>query len=414
MFNTQKTGHDVLIRGMVKLQQSHPFFSYILMNFKMTAAADETIQTAAVNKYGNFFYNEDFILGLTEQQVLGTLVHETLHIAKEDFFRCGSRDLMLWNIASDCIINYIVKHEENLDLPACTLLPDAKGDITLGGKVYNVIGKCTEEIYDELFENADKIEIPAIGHGGFDQHLEGDEDGQGGKTGEEGECSSCPATASSSAEHKWKKVIIEAATNARARGTLPGSMESVVDALLNPVIDWRKRIQKFITNEIPVDYSNRRPGRRFYGTGVWAPSVLRENLEVFVGVDVSGSTLPDREYFMSEVSGILSAYEQIKARLIFWDASVNPKNDYEITSANKDKLQEMVIHDCNGGTQLSCYTQYCEDKNYSCRLHIILTDGYIESNPNMPNGNIIFVLSKDGSDEILKDHGAVCKLTDIE
>lgn len=380
----------------------------------MTAASDESIPTAAVNKYGNFFYNEEFILNLTEGQVLGTLVHETLHIAKEDFFRCGSRDLMIWNIASDCIINYIVKHEEKLDLPTNGLIPDVKGDIKIGGKKYSVKGKCTEELYEELIQNVDKINIPEIGHGGFDQHLEGDSDGQGGRTGEEGECSSCPATASSNAEHKWKKVIIEAATNARARGNMPGSMESIVDKLLNPVIDWRKRILKFITNEIPVDYSNRRPGRRFYGTGVWAPSVLRENLEVFIGVDVSGSTIGDREYFMSEVAGILSAYEQIKARLIFWDASVNPSNDYEITSSNKDKLQQLVVHDCNGGTELSCYTRYCEEKNYSCRLHIILTDGYIERSPNMPNGNIIFVLSNGGDDKHLKDHGAVCKLTDVE
>jgi hypothetical protein len=35
-------------------------------------------------------------------------------------------------------------------------------------------------------------------------------------------------------------------------------------------------------------------------------------------------------------------------------------------------------------------------------------------NPEIPNGNTIFVLSKDGIDDHIKDLGAVCWITDIE
>ncbi len=407
-----KGAHDTVIRAMCKIQQDHPFFSYILMHFKVTAKNDKRIDTCGVDKHGNFFYDENFITSLIPEEVRGVLVHETMHIAKGDFFRMGNRDKFIWNIASDMVINYIIK-QEGFTLPKCTINPNHAGDVTIGGKTYNVAKKATEDVYDELIENAQKIQQQLgkgkgdggkggkeedLGHGGFDQHLDDEKD---------------PAQ-SAAAESKWKKVTIEAATNARARGKMPGCAESFVDKLLNPTIDWRSRIQKFITNEIPIDFTNRLPSRKFYATGVWTPRVLRENLDVFVSVDVSGSTSPDRKYFISEVAAILGAYEQINARLIFWDYVVHEANDHQITRQNKDTLTELKIVDCDGGTKFSAYEEYLNEKDYKCRLHIVFTDGQIEHNPKVPNGNIIFVLTKNGEDSIIKDYGAVCRISDTD
>lgn len=407
------SAHDKVIKALVKVQDDYPFYSYILCHFRMTADTDGSIPTAGVDKHGNFYYDEGFITSLNIKEMQGVLLHEALHTAKGDFFRKGKRDSTIWNIASDCIINYILK-QESITLPKCALNPDSSGNITLGGKVYNVVGKVTEELYEELYQNATKIYISCGGgkekgkgegkdgknqsHGGFDVHIETDDS----------------SAENAQEESKWKKVVVEAATNAQARGKLPGCMEGIIDKILNPTIDWRTRIQKFITSEIPVDYTNRLPGRSFYGTGVWCPKVLRENLDVFVSIDVSGSTMSDREYFIGEISGILRSYEQIHARLIFWDASVNPKNDHAITRNNRDTLTDIKIEDCNGGTRMSSYAEYCEKMEYKCKLHIIMTDGFIEANPVVPSGSVIFVLTKNGTDKHIKDLGVVCRLSDIE
>ena len=74
----------------------------------------------------------------------------------------------------------------------------------------------------------------------------------------------------------------------------------------------------------------------------------------------------------------------------------------------------MKIKDCNGGTSLSSYQEYLERKDYKCRLHIIFTDGFLENTPKIPEGNVIFVLSKQGSDSIVKNYGSVCNITDID
>lgn len=432
-----------ITRESIAMQKSHPFFSYILMQFKVTAAVDnKSIPTAAVNQYGNFFYNEGFIEKLTREQLQGLLAHEVLHIAKGDFFRRGKREPSIWNIASDAVINYILVNE-GFQLPEGGINPERDGSLMICGVKFNVADRTTEDVYEEMLT---KLPIKKVnifikgggkgkpgekggsgkgdpsdeksedgqgnGHGGFDIHLEHDSDGQGGETGEESGQGGRDA-AENAAKRKWERATVEAATNARARGTLPGFAESIVDKLLNPVVDWRQRIQRFITNEIPVDYTNRRPGRSFYATGAWAPMIHRENVDVFVSVDVSGSTAGDREYFFSELFGILNSFHQIRARVIFWDAIVNPENDHLITASNKDMITQLPIKDCNGGTRMSSYADYCKEKGYRSQVHIIMTDGFIESDPIVPSGHIMFVLTKDGSDEYLKKLGAVCRLTDV-
>lgn len=416
-----------VLKANIRLQQSHPFFGYILTQFETKPSTD--IPTFAVNKFGHLFFNEEFVDTLSDAQLQYVLCHEALHIAKGDFFRVGDRDSMIWNVASDCVINLIC-NEERLTPPPVGIIPNSNGIVTLnfpdGEKQYDVNGKCTEEIYAEIARDAPpQCSITGVagmvgssgsekgggnesaqGHGNFDVHLPGGSDDKG-NTPEECEGS----TAEINAEHKWKKVVTEAAITAQQRGNLPGFAKELVDALLEPKIDWRSRIRSLITNEIPVDYHNRRPGRSFYGTGVWVPQVLRENIHLFLSVDCSGSTLSDRERFISECYGVLGAHTQIKGRLICWDTQVDPANDVEITSQNREDLIKLGLENVCGGTELSSYADYIEERGYSSRMHIILTDGYIESSPRVPTGKCVFVLTSNGTDEIIKQYGEVIHLT---
>ena len=281
MLNVYLNPRERIIKTMVTLQENYPFFSYILMHFKIEPGEAYGIPTIAVDIHGNLYYNTNFISTKSTAELEGLLVHETMHIAKGDFTRQENREASIWNIASDAIINYILI-QEGFILPQ-GIVPDHSGNIQIANKRYNVRGKITEEFYDELVTNAEEIEISINGDG------DGDGDGNGKETEEEGgqnnEGGSSKqkkfknhgnfdvhieekTTAAEKAKQagKWRKITVEAATNAQARGKLPGCAVSLVDKILNPVIDWRSRIQRFITNEIPVDFTNRLPSRKFYGT----------------------------------------------------------------------------------------------------------------------------------------------------
>jgi len=418
------TTAERIIKNTVYLQREKPFFSYLLMSFKVDAVDPKNtdIPTAGVNKYGNLFWNENFFSKLSDEEMRGVLCHEVLHLAKGDFFRSGKREAMIWNVASDCVINHILV-EEGFKLPGEAYIPESNGNIKIGKKTYNVSGKTTEQFYDEIISDIEMIKVyvngkgggkrqpgKGQGHGGFDVHLEGDKDDKGNSTGQEKEGSA----SSKAAESVWKRRTVEAATVAKQRGACPGFANELIDGILNPKIDWRTRIKNFVTDEIPVDYDNRAPGRKFYGTGVWAPRIKRENIEVFISIDCSGSTSGDRVDFASEAVGILTSHAQVNARLICWDTEVDPHNDIEVDTNTVDKLIKMNLENISGGTELSSYTRYLEKKRYQSRVHIILTDGYIESEPVCPRGTCLFVLTKGGSDEIIKKYGEVCYLSDVE
>jgi len=431
------TEADRIVKATVILNREKPFFAYILMNFDtMQTGPDTKIPTMGVTKYGKLYWNEDFTKTLSSAELQYVLCHEALHIAKGDMFRRGSRDPLMWNVASDCIINDMINCEKELTPPKKIvvtevvngvetqvtrdngLIPNSSGNIKIGDKTYNVRNKTTEELYDEISDNAEKIKVcfgitgagtgngeggdGNPGHGGFDIHIEGGKDDKGEDSGDEENGSA----SISAAESKWKKVAVEAATIARQRGRLPGSIENIVEGILNPVVDWRSRLRSFITNEIPVDFETRLPGRAFYSTGVWCPKIYRENMELFISVDCSGSTSNDRERFLTEIQDICTSHNQLKARVIFWSyGEINPNNDIEVDSQTLENVAKLNLRDVNGGTEFSAYARHLYRMGYTSKLHIVLTDGYIESKPEVPDGTILFVLCGHSTDEIVKNYG---------
>lgn len=421
---TSMTPAERVTKAIIMLQKKRPFFAYILMHFE--AEQSESIPTFAVNKYGHLYFNAEFVEKQTNDQLQYILCHEALHIAKGDFFRVGARNPMIWNIASDCAINHMC-NQEGMTPPSDGIIPDGKGVVEIAGKKYKIDGLAAEEIYDILIEdipqitvhvnskNGEEGESNTPGHGGFDVHLEGDKDDKGESTGEGGGGSGESiesSAAAAAAANKWKKVTVEAATVARQKGNLPGFAEELIEGLLNPKIDWRTRLKSLVTDEIPMDYTNRRPGRSFYGTGAWCPQVLRENINLFISIDCSGSTSGDRERFVSECVGIMGAHAQIKARLICWDTDVSEANDIEVTSNTPDKIAKLNLRDISGGTEFSAYADYIERKGYTSRMHIVLTDGYIEEKPRVPAGKCVFVLCGGATDSIVKNYGEVLYIKD--
>ena len=272
---------------------------------------------------------------------------------------------------------------------------------------------CAEEVYDLMLQHAKIIKNQFCdGQGGYkggiDKHLPDD-------MGDDGESGGKSTSEEASNDQYWKQKAAEAQSNAKMRGKGSAAIDRELNSILEPKVDWRKMLHRFMTKDIPVDFTMRRPGRRYYATGNYMPTVLKENLEVLVGVDCSGSIdySPGSEgnQFISEVVGIAYAFPQIKMRIVAWASSVLPEDDIEVTAQNRERLKNWQPKNC-GGTDLTCFTEWCKDHNYgTSKVCVILTDGYIERNPKLPkNMTPLFVLSENSSDEIVKKLGHVTSL----
>jgi predicted metal-dependent peptidase len=438
------TTSDRIIMSKVKLQRSHPFFAYILMNMRITECSkDSFIDTMGVNEIGDLFFNAEFVKKLPQEEVNGVLAHEAMHIATQTFQREGKRDRFLWNITTDYIINYLLL-KEGFTLPKTVLRPDDNGFIVIkptpGTKEKEIKiplddSTFAEDLYDQLQQHRKQLmtsmnvkevwcNCPGSGlgpgqrpgekqqraPGQFDWHLPGDQDDKG-----EGQGKLKNAADRHANEQLWKGRATEASISAKTRGKLSSSMERHVGELLEPKIDWRKKLLSFVTRDLPVDYTMRLPGRRTLATGIYFPSIVRENVEVFVAVDVSGS-IGGEEYksFLSEICGIARGFAQVKMKIIFWSTYVDPADDLEMFTANEETLLSHVVKN-SGGTTMACVRDYCKEKNLQPRMIIYLTDGYVESEPKfVDNARNLFVLSAAGQDNIISKYGEVCKLSDIE
>ena len=412
--------HDRVLKSKIALNKERPFFSYILMSMLIERSkSTENVPTMGVSKFGRLYWNEEFTSTLPDDELMGVLAHEAMHMAMLTFDREGSRDHMLWNIATDAVINYIIIRE-GLKLPSGhgVVVPDAQGMLELKGKdgkfTIDLNDKIAEEVYEELEKNAEQIE-GEYGNGtgdgsykgGLDSHMEGDKDSEGNATGDD------EGTASQKANsEKWKKTAVEASTMAKMRGTMSASLERMLSGIIEPTIDWRQKLNQFVTKDIPIDFTMRRPGRRFYSTGFYFPSVIRENLEVIVGLDISGS-ISDDEYtkFIGECVGIAQGFDQINMRVIWWSTYVHEEDDIQVSACDTAIVKNHIPRG-GGGTTMGCFAEHIRDKGYNSKIFVILTDGFIEDNPKLPEGNVLFVLSKGGDDSIIKKYGDVCKLRD--
>jgi hypothetical protein len=135
----------------------HPWFGIFLG--KLKTVPTYSVDTMGVDNYGNIYINPDWTLAKTEGETIGVLAHEVMHIITLTFFRLGARDMQLWNIATDYIMNKELL-ESDFALPAEGCLPkkvmdkwivDLKDDKTgISYGEIDVTNKSEEAFYDEF------------------------------------------------------------------------------------------------------------------------------------------------------------------------------------------------------------------------------------------------------------------------
>mgnify|MGYP003704767509 CR=1 FL=1 len=159
---------EKLITARVGLLLRASFFGNLATRLKLVNA-DEWCPTAATDGR-NFYYNSRFVDMLKPKEIEFLFGHEVLHCVYDHFGRRGDRDPQLWNIANDYCVNAdLKKHRVGEFITSVPCLYDAKYE-----------GMSSEEVYDLLYENAEKINISDLIDKLLDEHLDGEGDGEGG------------------------------------------------------------------------------------------------------------------------------------------------------------------------------------------------------------------------------------------
>jgi predicted metal-dependent peptidase len=316
----------------------------------------------------NFYYNIGFVDKLTPREAEFGFAHEVLHNVFDHMGRRNEREPQLSNIAADYAVNQILKDEKIGDVPSkIKIFQDNK---------YR--GKAYEEIYDDLQDKVQYIDINSLGEL-LDEHLdgEGDGDGEGGDGDQEGKGKGRPKL---SAEDKKKirdeiKEAMVSAASAAGAGRVPAGIARLIKDFTEPKMDWRELLRMQIQSIIKSNFSFSRPNRKSMHSGAILPGMMNEEtIDVCASIDMSGSITDEMaKDFLSEVKGIMDEYKDFKLKLWCFDTDVY--NFAEFTGDNADDIMDYEPKG-GGGTDFDVNYTFMKDEGIEPKKFIMFTDGY--------------------------------------
>ena len=117
------------------------------------------------------------------------------------------------------------------------------------------------------------------------------------------------------------------------RGTMPLAAERIIDALKNPILDWRTILNDFVQEEI-CDYSFAPPDRRMEDSPFFLPDFNEKDekaKDILFMIDTSGSMSDDQiTQCYSEIYGAIGQFNgKLQGKLGFFDATVVEPTPFE-------------------------------------------------------------------------------------
>ena len=360
---------ELLVGARIGLLLRHSFFGNLATRMKLVNA-DEWCSTAATDGI-TFYYNSRFIKMLKPKEIEFLFGHEVLHVVYDHMGRRGDRDPQIWNIADDYAVNADLKrHHVGQFITTVPCLYETKYD-----------GKPAEEIYDDLMKNVKRINVDDLIEQLLDDHMDGedgDNDSEEGNDGEKKGKGKRPKQMTPEererARQEIKQAIIGAAQSAEA-GTIPKSVERLIQQHTNPVMPWRELIQTNLTSAIRTDFSWMRPSRRGWHSDAIMPGMTPgEEIDVVVSIDMSGSiSNKQAQAFLGEIGGMMSSFDGYKVHVFCFDTETyNPK---DFSSENMDSIENYEPMG-GGGTDFDCIFTYLKENAIEPKRLIVFTDGY--------------------------------------
>jgi len=361
---TDKKAVDKLITARIGLLLKAPFFGNLATRLILTNA-DEWLTTAATDGR-KFYYNSEFVNKLSVKETEFLFGHETLHNVYDHMGRRGERDPKLFNIAADYCVNAdLIDQHIGDKITTVPILFDAK---------YK--GMAAEEVYEDLFKNAKKINLQDLLDKLLDDHMDGDEDGDGNSDDAEG--TGRPRKLTDEEKKQIKDEITEAVISAAqtvSEKNLPGNVRRMIKDITEPKMNWREILQQKFKSNIKADYTWMRQSRKSWHLDAILPGQNNANrIEVAISIDSSGSMQPKMlQDFLAEVRGITEEFEDFKIYL--WCIDTEVYNYQVFTPDNVHELETYEIMG-NGGNAFEENWNFMREQDLNPELFIMFTDGY--------------------------------------
>jgi predicted metal-dependent peptidase len=310
-------------KSKVFLSKSAAFLGPLMCSLDFVWSTDNSIHqgTAATNGVKIWWHPDDF-LGCTIEGRISTLLHELAHVWRLHGIRIGNRCPKVWNAACDIAINRELRKEgyqlDNGHWPVPGM-PDHP----------EIPFELEEEIYD--FLNA-KGGSGMPGSGSTPGNTSGNAvPGAPGHT-----CGGLVPLQPGQKQQLINSVVkaVHSAQLSNAAGSIPGSVELILDKFLKPKVPWEQALYLWFNDLLEEDFSWRRPNRRYQDMYLPARITEEGRLEhLHFYWDVSGSISDDDALrFNSEVKYIKDTFNPLKLTLVQFDCVIQKIDEFDDTT----------------------------------------------------------------------------------
>ena len=368
-----------------------------VLAYRMVMTPARWLPTAATDGK-HLYFNPEWLATLSLEQVRGLIEHETYHNALGHPWRTGDMLHRLSNIAQDYAIN------GELVAGGTVLPPDGCVDAKYTGKPF-------EQIYAELFEEAEKQAKngqPQSGQGTPQQGQGEPQDAQGSpgqgqgspeQPGNAGDAPEQPGTPANSGkdtqkpahvgqvdgdwgevlkpepetavkdEAEWKAAVIQAVQASRSRGLGSGLLEVAAAEFKRNKVDWKAVLRRFMQAHARDDYSYSQPSRRHLARGFYMPSLQSDAVPPIIIIkDISGSTSHYQKQFDAEIKCVIEEILPEQTEVLYVDDSVRRADIFERGEVFLETVQG------NGGTNMVAGLEYVAKNDIEPCCVIILSD----------------------------------------
>lgn len=346
---------EKLVAAKLQIALNHTFFSTVASELRFIEHKTATLTCGTDGS--RVYANPQYVAGRNMAEMMFILCHTLLHVVLLHPQRRGSRDKLVWDIATDLAVNLI--------LVKCGLVAPPKALIDPKFE-----GMTAEKIYDELMKDARHINVHWAS---LDDHALWDKPDGVPPPGQKAQDLGPTLT-----PEQIREIAVGAFELSKMCGKMPAGLERMFDQLMAPKVNWRQVLYRFIEQLEQDDYTYDRHARRYEPHGVYLPTLRdQDGLHLGIGFDTSGSISDqDLTRFVSELIAICRQKMLVKIFGVICDAAVHEV--FEID--NTKTVQEIVeyVRACmkgGGGTDMNPIIDVF-DKLEKFNAGVIFTDGF--------------------------------------
>lgn len=304
--------------------------------FNLNHVFNDKIPTACTNGL-QIEYNPDFFMGLSHEERISLIIHETWHVALMHMTRNEHKDKVKYNKAADYVINQMIKDDGFAPLPSW-LQNDTYRNMSTD-QVYNLLeDDDTPPPMEDLADPGDGVNTEEV-------------------------------------EKEIEQILIKAQVQSELSGepsgSLPGEIDKLIKELIDPELPWEQILSRFLNDQNKSDYSWKKPNRR-YMPDFYLPSQISEQLEhLTFAIDTSGSVSDkDLVAMLSEINYIKDVMKPNKMTIIDCDNRIH--HIHEV-----DENTEILDLTFTGSGGTSCYPvmEYCNTHDTTALIYF--TDLYM-------------------------------------